>query len=202
MVNEKEKSQDIKDFLIRIEKNASQIDNAPPEMRNDENFIIQALQSNSLVTGFLTKEELSKERVALIISLTVLNHKNYIKEKLEEEKFYYAYIAQKIRNKEIDNKETYINKQFFSKEENVKKLISEVGFFKMKYLNNNLKDQEHIVKFFCNHLRTNQIWASERIKEDAKDCGTEVSQYVKTKVFYQEMEEKFPHKPEVKGIKI
>lgn len=196
------KDQDIKALLERVENNASQIDNVPEDIRSDENFIIQALQANSLVTGFLTKEELNNDRVALIVSLTVFNHKNYIKEKLQDENFYFTYMCQKIKNKEIDNKETYINKDFLSKEENVMRVIHEAGYFKMKYLHDNLKDREDMVDLFCTHLKTNQIWASTRIKEEALSGGVEVSQYVKTKTYYQKMDEKFPNKPEGKAIKI
>lgn len=195
-------NQFINALLLKIEYDASEIENIAVDMRKEENFIIQALQVNSLVAGFLTKEELSKDRIALIISLVVVKHKNFIKEKLQEEQFYFNYISQKIKNGELEDKETYINKVFLSNEDNVMKIINEVGYFKLKYLNDNLKDKEHIVHLFCNNLKLNQIWASERIKQEAIEGNAEVFQYVKTKLYYKEMNQKFPNKPELKRTKI
>lgn len=196
------KVQDTKSLLLRIENNATEIESVPLLLRNDENFIIESLQTNSLVVNFLTKEELRKDRTALIIALIIVNHKVFIKEKLKEEEFYFNYISQKIKNGEIDDKETYINKEYFSIEENVIKVINNAGYFKLKNLNDNLKDKEHIVNLFCNNLKTNQIWASDRIKEAAKEGGVEVFQYVKTKLFYEKMDQKFPNKIEMKSNKI
>ena len=195
-------NQFINALLLKIEYDASEIDNISVDMRKNENFIIQALQVNSLVAGFLTKEELNIDRVALIISLVVIKHKNFIKEKLEEEQFYFNYISQKIKNGELEDKETYINKVFLSNEDNVMKIINEVGYFKLKYLNDNLKDKEHIVNLFCNNLKLNQIWASERIKKEAIEGNAEVFQYVKTKLYYNEMSQRFPNKPDFKRTKI
>lgn len=196
------KAQYINAWLLKIEHNASEIDNVPLETRQDEDFIIQALQANSLIVGFLKQQELNTDRVALIVSLVVNNHRNFIKAKLSETEFYFTYISQKIKNNEIKDKETYINKEFLSIEENVMRVIHEVGYFKLKYLNDNLKDKEHIVDLFCTNLKSNQIWASERIKEEAKEGGVEVSQYVKTKLFYEKMDQKFPNKPDSKSLKI
>lgn len=189
-------------LLSKIETNAREIDSAPAEIRQDENFVIQALQKNSLVTRFLTPEELKNDKIAFTLSLVITNHSELIKEKLQEENFYFQYISQKIKNKDIDDKETYINKDYFSKEENVLRTIKEAGYFKLKYLNDNLKDQEHMVDLFCNHAIKNQIWASKRIQEAAKEGGAEVHKYVKSKLFYEKLGNKFDKKPETKPHKI
>lgn len=194
--------QSIKDFLLKIENNATEINNVPLFIRDDEDFIIEALQLNSLVAKFLKKEDLNKDRIALIISLIIENHKIFIKDKLQEEDFYFNYISQKIKNGEIENKETYINKEYFSKEENVIKVINNVGYFKLKVLNDNLRDQEHIVHLFCKNLKINQIWASNRIKEAAQEGGVEVFQYVNSKLLYEKMGQKFPNKNKTKSTKI
>lgn len=191
----------VADLLNKIENNAKEIENVSLALF-DENFIIQAIQKNTLVTRYLSQENLENDRIAFTIALLVDSHKNLIMKKLQEEDFYFKYITQKIKNKDIIDKQTYINKDFFSKEENVLKVINQAGFFKMKYLGDNLKDKESIVDMFCNFHKFNQIWASSRIKAEAAVSGKEVYQYVKTKLFYERLENKFPNKPIEKTVKI
>lgn len=188
-------------FLSKIENNAKEFINVPENLIDDD-FIIQAIQTNTLVTRYLKEESFKNDRIAYTIALLVDNHKNLILDKLQEEDFYFTYITQKIKNKDISDKQTYFNKDFFSKKENVLKVIKQAGFFKMKYLGDNLKDNESIVHMFCEHKKLNQIYASSRIKKEAEFGGKEVFEYVKTKLFYERLENKFPNKHIEKTVKI
>jgi len=82
------------------------------------------------------------------------------------------------------------------------KVLETAGAFKLKYIHDNLRDNEEMVDIFCNLKKVNQIWASERIKEEASVSGAEVSEYVRKKLFYQKLDAKFSNKKEVKGTKI
>lgn len=195
------KDPNIEALLIKIENNAKEFEKVPVELI-DEDFIIQAIQRNTMITRFIPEEYLKNDRVAFTIALTVESHKNIIKEKLNEHEFYLNYICQKIKNKDIDDSETYKNKEFLSQKENVMKVLEKGGEFKLSYLPDNLRDSEDIVDIFCNIKKVNQIWASERIKNEAAVSGVEVSEYVKKKLFYQKLDAKFATKKEVKGTKI
>lgn len=195
-------SYDMKYYLNKIENNAKEFDLSPQEFKSDENFVIQALQKNSLVTRFITDEHLANDKIAFSLSLIISDHANILKDRLQEDSFYFHYITQKIKSNEINNKKTYINKLFFSKEENILKVIKESGFFSLRYLHEELKDKEHIVDMFCSHSESNEIWASDRIKKEATEGGTNVSKYVKSKLFYEKLGNKFDKKPETKSHKI
>lgn len=189
------------DLLEKIENNAKEFENVPLETIN-EDFILKAIEKNTLVTRYFKKEYFQNNNIAFAIALLLDNHKDLIIEKLQEDDFYLRYIIQKIKNQDINNKQTYINKIFFSKEDNVLKVIQLAGFFKMKHIGDNLKDNEVIVNMFCENNKVNQIYASDRIKEEAACSGKKVAQYVQTKLFYQRLDKKFPHKHIQKATKI
>ena len=201
-LNNHNNSYDMSYYLAKIENNAKEFDLSPKELKSDENFVIQALQKNSLVTRFITDEHLANDKIAFSLSLIISDHANILKNRLQEDDFYFHYISQKIKNNEIDNKKTYINKKFFSKEENILKVIKESGFFSLRYIHDELKDKEHIVDMFCSHSQVNEIWASDRIKKEAIEGGANVSKYVKSKLFYEKLGNKFDKKPETKSHKI
>lgn len=195
------KNYNIKDLLDKIESNAKEFENVSLALL-DESFILKAIEKNTLVTRYFKKEYFQNNNIAFAIALLVDNHKDLIIEKLQEDDFYLRYIIEKIKNQDMNNKQTYINKVFFSKEENVLKVIQLAGFFKIKHIGDNLKDNEVIVNMFCENNKVNQIYASDRIKEQAACSGKKVSEYVKTKLFYQRLDEKFPHKHIQKATKI
>lgn len=191
----------IESWLKKIENNAKEFENVPVEII-DEDFIIQAIQRNSLTTRFIEKEYFNNDRIAFTIALVIENHKHLIKDKLKESDFYFNYVCQKIKSNEIDNSETYINKEFFSKKGNIIKVLETAGSFKLKHIHEDLKDDEEIVNIFCSLKKVNQIWASKRIQEEAAVSGVEVADYIKKKLFYKKMENKFAPKQEIKGTKI
>lgn len=192
---------EIEKWLLKIEQNAKEFEQVPEEIIND-NFIIQAIQKNTFVVRFISGDMLNKDRVAFAIALIVPKHKKIIKSKLEDNEFYFNYICQKIKNKDIDDVETYINKDFFSTKENVIKVLNTGGAFKLKHLHEKLRDNEEIVDTFCNLNKTNQIWASERIKEAAAFSGIAVSKYVKNKLFYEKLNRQYLNKKKTKVKKI
>lgn len=187
--------------LLKIEYDARFIDKIPVELRTVD-FVISAIGRNPLVTRFLIEDEIKNKQIAFIISLTVKDHKHLINEHLLNEEFYEEYFIQKLKTNKLDDKETFINKNYLSSEQKIKEIISNHGLFKMKYIHEDLKDNEKMVYYFCEKNKTNQIWASDRIKNLAKETGVEVYKYLKSKLLYESMEAKFENKATQKQIKI
>lgn len=53
----------------------------------------------------------------------------------------------------------------------------------MKHIYDDLKDNENVVHYFCEQNKSNQIWASDRIKSLANETGVEVHKYLKAKYY-------------------
>lgn len=187
--------------LLKIEYDARFIDKIPVELRTVD-FVISAIGKNPLVTRFLTEDEIKNKQIAFIIGLTVKDHKHLINEHLLNAEFYEEYFIQKLKTNKLDDKETFINKNYLSSEQKIKEIISNHGLFKMKYIHEDLKDNEKMVYYFCEKNKSNQIWASDRIKNLAKETGVEVYKYLRAKLLYESMEEKFENKATQKQIKI
>lgn len=189
------------DNLLKIEYDARFIEKIPVNERTVD-FIIYAIVKNPLVTRFLTEEELQNQQIAFYIGLTVKNHKHLIESHLLNEEFYEKYFIQKLKTNKLDDNETFINKNYLSSEQKIKEIISNHGLFKMKYIHEDLKDDEKMVYYFCEKNKSNQIWASDRIKNLAKETGVEVYKYLKSKLLYDSMDARFEVKSSQKQIKI
>ncbi len=187
--------------LSKIEYDARFIEKIPVNERTVD-FIIYAIGKNPLVTRFLTEEELLNQQIAFYIGLTVKDHKHLIKENLLNEEFYEEYFIQKLKTNKLDDSETFINKEYLSSESKIKEIISKYGTFKMKHIHDDLKDNENVVYYFCEQNKSNQIWASDRIKSLANETGVEVHKYLKAKILYESMDAKFDNKTNQKQIKI
>lgn len=187
--------------LLKIEYDARFIDKIPVELRTVD-FVISAIGRNPLVTRFLTEDEFKNKQIAFFIGLTVKNHKHLIESHLLDKDFYEMYFIQKLKTSKLEDVETFINKDYLSSESKIKEIISKHGTFKMKYIHDDLKDNENIVHYFCEQNKSNQIWASDRIKNLAKETGVEVYKYLKSKLLYESMEAKLENKATQKQIKI
>ena len=77
-----------------------------------------------------------------------------------------------------------------------------MNVYSLNYISKELKDDEELVYIFCERNELNQIYVSERISKEAALTGTNVLTYLKKKLYYKDLNEKFPNKHKDKKNKI